>query len=97
MGIVAARLDTEGIEQFMKVIHKNKSEVVRELVEAGKKHQAVELYKEKKVSIGLGARLANVTLSEFLDLLAEHNVDLNQTLEDAKASLKTAKKILKAK
>ncbi len=94
MEIVAARLDTEGIEEFKRVTRKNKSEVVRELVEAGKKHYAVDLYKERKVSLGLGAKLAGVTLSEFFELLAEHNVPLNQTLDDAKLSFATAEKIV---
>ena len=29
------------------------------------------------VSLGLGAKVAKLTLSEFLDLLKEHNVKLN--------------------
>ncbi len=48
----------------------------------------VELYKNKKVSLGLGAKLAGATLSEFIDLLKEHNVFLN--IEKA---LKTARKV----
>ncbi len=95
MEIVAARLDTDSIELFQKVIHKNKSEVVRDLVEAGKKHHAVELYKQRRVSLGLGATLAGVNLSEFLELLREHNIDLNITLEDVKAGIQTAKKVLR--
>ncbi len=94
MEIVASRLDTAGIRQFQKLTHKNKSAVVRVLVEAGRKHQAVELYKEKKVSLGLGARLAGVRIGEFFELLAEHNVDLNVTIDDVRAGLKAAEKAL---
>ena len=94
MNIVATRLDTEMIGRFMEVTHQTKSEVVRDLVEAGKKHRAVELYKNGKVSLGLGAHLANVTLSEFLDILHEHNVSLNITLEDIKSSVRNAEKLL---
>ncbi|HLD34136.1 MAG TPA: UPF0175 family protein [Candidatus Nanoarchaeia archaeon] len=93
MNIVAARLDTEMIDRFRKITHQTKSEVVRDLVDAGKKHRAVELYKNGKVSLGLGSRLAGVTLSEFFDLLGEHNVDLNLTLEDVQESVKAAKKM----
>lgn len=95
MEIVAARLDGESIRKFGRVVRKNKSEMLRYLLEAGKKHYAVELYRERKVSLGLGARLAGVTLSEFFELLREHNVDFNLTLEDVKDSLKTVYKILK--
>lgn len=59
-----------------------------------KKHKAVELYKIKKVSLGLGARLAGVTLSEFIDLLKEHNAYLNLEKEDIEQALKTARKVL---
>jgi len=52
------------------------------------------LYKQKKVSLGLGAKLAGVSLSEFFDLLGEHNVYLNLELEDVKQALETARKIL---
>ena len=70
-----------------------RSEVVRELVKSGKKHKAVELYEMKKVSLGLGAKLADVTLSEFIDLLKEHNVNLNLEKEDVEQALATARKV----
>lgn len=60
----------------------------------GKKYKAVELYKIKKVSLGLGAKLAGVTLSEFIDLLKEHNVCLNLEKEGVEQALKTARKVL---
>ena len=59
-----------------------------------KKHKAVELYKAKKVSLGLGAKLADATLSEFIDLLKEHNAYLNLEKEDVEQALNTARKIL---
>lgn len=65
-----------------------------ELVESGKKHKAVELYKIKKVSLGLGAKLAGVTLSEFIDLLKEHDVYLNLEKEDVEQALRTARKVI---
>ncbi len=54
----------------------------------------VELYRQGQVSLGLGARLAGATLSEFLDLLGEHGVDLNVTLDDIKKQVETADRIL---
>jgi predicted HTH domain antitoxin len=58
-----------------------------------KKGKAVELYKSKKASLGLGAQLAGVTLSEFIDLLKEHNVYLNLEKEDVEKALKTAREV----
>ena len=94
MELVSARLDTESLEEFENVMNESKSKVVRELVEAGRKHKAVELYKNKKVSLGLGSRLAGVTLSEFIDLLKDHNVSLNLDIEDVKRSLETARRVM---
>ena len=94
METVSSRLDLDAIKLFGQVLKEKRSEVVRDLVESGKKHKAVELYKEKKVSLGLGAKLASVTLSEFIDLLKEHNVYLNLEKEDVEQALKTARKVL---
>lgn len=93
METVSTRLDIEAIGLFEKVLNENRSEIVRALVEAGKKEKAVELYKNKKVSLGLGARLAGITLSEFIDLLGQHNVNLNLEKDDVEKALKLARKI----
>ncbi len=94
METVSSRLDIEAINLFERVLKEKRSEVVRALVESGKRHKSVELYKAKKVSLGLGAKLAGVSLSEFIDLLKEHNVYLNLEKEDVEQALSTARKIL---
>jgi len=94
METVSSRLDLQTINLFGKILNEKRSEVVRELVNAGQKHKAVELYNLKRVSLGLGAKLAGVTLSEFIDLLKEHNVYLNLEKEDVEQALKTARKVL---
>ena len=94
MDVLSVRLGKLGeIDQFSKLLNENRSEVVRTLVEEGKKLKAIELYKQKKISLGLGAKLAGMTLSEFLDLLEEYNVKLNLTLDDAKEAMKNAGKM----
>lgn len=94
METVSSRLETEALDLFGKVLNKKRSEVVRNLVESGKKEKAVELYKMKKVSLGLGAQLAGTSLSEFIDLLKEHNANLNLEIDDVKKALETARKVL---
>ncbi len=64
------------------------------LTKSSKKHKTVEFYKSKKVSLGLGAKLAGVSLSEFIDLLKEHNAYLNLEKEDVEEALETVRKIL---
>ncbi len=94
METVSARLDIETLQLFENILKEKRSAIVRELVESGKKHKAVELYKMRKVSLGLGARLAEVTVSEFIDLLRESNVSLNIEKDDIKRALETIRKIL---
>ena len=94
METVSSRLNMETINLFRNVLKEKRSEVVRELVEYGKKGKAVDLYKMKKVSLGLGARLAGVPLSEFIDLLKEKNIYLNLEKDDVEKALETARKVL---
>ncbi len=77
-----------------KLLKENRSELVRGLLEEGKKMKAIDLYKNKKISLGLAARFADMGISDFLDLLEEHNVKLNLTLEDAKLAMKYAEEML---
>lgn len=94
METVSARLDIGTLQLFENILKEKRSAIVRELVESGKKHKAVELYKMRKVSLGLGARLAEVTISEFIDLLRESNVSLNIEKDDVRQALETIRKTL---
>ena len=95
MEVISVRLKKlKELDYFSKVLNENRSEIVRDLVEEGRKLKAIELYKRKKVSLGLASKLSGLTLSEFLDLLEEYNVKLNLTLEDAKESLRNAEMLI---
>jgi len=45
------------------------------------------------LSLGLASSLASVTLSEFIDLLKEQNMDLNINKEHVDLALKIARKV----
>ena len=95
MDIISVRLKKlKELDYFSKILNENRSEVVRDLVEEGRKLKAIELYKQKKISLGLASKLSGLTLSEFLDLLEEYSIKLNLTLEDAKESLRNAEKLI---
>ena len=94
METLSLRMDIENLDCFSKVLKEKRSAVLRELVKEGRKHKAVELYKTRKVSLGLGARLAGVTLSEFIDILREHSAVLNLEREDVEQALKNARKMI---
>ncbi len=59
--------------------------------------KSLRLYKEKKISLGLAAKIAGVSVGEFIDLLKEYGLALNLELEDAKLSFKYAQEIIKNK
>lgn len=79
--------DKKALELIGRVLLKRQSEVIRDLLESGRKMRAIELYKEGTVSLGLGAKIAGLTLSEFFDLLKEYNIKINLDVEDAKRAL----------
>jgi predicted HTH domain antitoxin len=57
------------------------------MVVEDRKMKGLQLYEENKVSLGLAAKFADLSLSEFLDLLEKHNIKMNQTLDDAKEAM----------
>jgi len=95
MEIISLRLDKiKELDSFGRLLQQNRSSIVRELLEEGKKMKAIKLYREKKISLGLGAKLSGMCLSDFLDLLEEYNVKLNLALEDAKIAMKNADELI---
>ena len=67
------------------------SEMLRELIDEGRKMKSIELYKQGKVSLGLGAKIARLSISEYMDMLKEYRVRINVDIEDAKSSLEYAR------
>ena len=95
MEIISVRLKKlKELDYFSSILNENRSEVVRDLVEEGKKLKAIELYKQKKISLGLASKLSGLSLSEFLDLLEEFNIKINFTLDDAREAMRNAEKLI---
>ena len=95
METVSIRLKkVKELDYFGKLLKENRSELVRDLLQEGKKMKAMDFYKNKKISLGLAARFADMSISDFLDLLEEHNVRLNLTLDDAKLAMRHAEGLL---
>lgn len=69
------------------------SQAINQLLDKGMVEVATELYKDKKVSLGRAAKIAGLTISEMLDVLAEKNISSNVSIEDFKESLKHLNKI----
>jgi predicted HTH domain antitoxin len=65
--------------------------VLRKFLDEYGKMKSIELYKKGKVSLGLGARIARLRISEYMDLLKEYKIQINIDIEDAKKSLEYAR------
>ena len=91
---ISVRMNKEEIEKISELLKEKRSDIIRTLVNEGKKMLAIELYKKKKVSLGLASRLSGLSLSEFIDLLKEFNITLNLEKEDVKQALNYARKLL---
>ncbi len=94
METVSVRMNKAELEKLSNLLKEKRSAVMRSLIEEGRKALAVELYKNKKVSLGLAAKISGISISEFIDLLKEFNVMLNLDVEDAKQALRYARKLL---
>lgn len=94
--VVTVRLpgaDVKLVEQLAKWEEKDKSTAIRELVAYGKIYLAIKLYKEGKISIGRASEIANLSLSETMDLFAELGIKSNITYEDYLEGLKYAREL----
>ncbi|MEK6854121.1 MAG: UPF0175 family protein, partial [Nanoarchaeota archaeon] len=70
--VITVRLPNEDIEtvkQMSALTKKDKSTILRELVELGKVYLAIREYKEGRISIGRASEIAGLSISEMIDLL----------------------------
>jgi len=84
--------DYKFLTSFAKEEQGDVSTAVRELVDLGRSMLAVEKYKKSEASLEKAARLAGVSLSKMIDLLAEYGVESNLEYEDYLKGLKTLRK-----
>jgi hypothetical protein len=77
---ISIRMDDEDY-RFLSVLAKGEredfSKKVRELVDLGRVMLAIEKYKKSEASIERAARIAGVSVSKMMDILHEHNVEMN--------------------
>lgn len=95
MSIRLPRQDLEVVEKIAYEEDIDKSTAVRELVEMGRIYFALSRYKEGKASIGKAAEIANLSLSEFMDLVAGLGIPCGIDVKDYLEGAKVAEKIFK--
>jgi predicted HTH domain antitoxin len=86
--------NTNDLKFMTELMGLNRSEMLRELIDEGRKMKSIELYKQGRVSLGLGAKIARLSISEYIDLLKEYKVQINIDIDDAKKALEYARKTL---
>jgi predicted HTH domain antitoxin len=74
----------------------DESDAIRQLIKLGLREYAVNLYRDRKVTLREASELADVSLREMLDLLMEHGIKGNVTLKQQQKSLEYVEKLLES-
>ena len=86
---VSVRIDKEDvkeIDKLSKIEKKTKSSLLREILELGLRDKKLELalekFRNREVSIGKAARIAEIPLSQFMNILVEKNIDFHYGVKE---------------
>ncbi len=74
----------------------DESDAIRQLIKLGLKEYAVNLYRDRKLTLREASELADVSPRDMLDLLMEHGIKGNVTLKQQQKSLENIKKLLES-
>ena len=72
----------------------DESDAIRQLIKLGLREYAVNLYKDRKMTLREASELAGVSLREMLDLLREHGIEGNVTLKQQQKALESVEGLL---
>lgn len=88
MSIRIEKDDYDFVKGLAKEEKEDVSKAMRELIDKGRIHLAIEQYKQGKVSLGRASQIAAVPIGEMIDILMEYGVSSNLEEEDYLAGLK---------
>ena len=78
--------DLNEINEISKIEKKTKSSVLREVLEKGIKEKkleiALEKFRKNEASVGRAARMADMPLSLFMDMLVEKKIDFHYGIKE---------------
>lgn len=96
---ISVRLEDKTVKELEKLRGQYKtarSEVLRLILEIGIKQlkieKALQLLRERKISVGKAAELADISMYEILELMKEYDISYGYTLEDLGKDLKRFKR-----
>lgn len=97
MASISARLpddEAEELERVAEMLGEDKSSVIRKALSEGLRdlrvRRAVEQYQTGEVSVKQAARIAGVSLGEWLEIARERNLTSQLTPEDLEGEAETA-------
>ena len=94
MTIRLPKEDVEIVKQISIENKKDKSTVVRELIEQGKIYIAIIKYSQGKISLERASETAGLAISDMMDLLTSLGIKNNLEVNDYLEGIKTAGRVL---
>ncbi|MEX2707163.1 MAG: UPF0175 family protein [Candidatus Freyrarchaeum guaymaensis] len=95
METISSRVDKEILEELERISKKrgvDRSVVIREMLREGVKEfklkEALELLRERKITVWRAAEMAGATYREILDSLRQHNIPFPVTIEEIRREIK---------
>ncbi len=99
MAIISVRIDDEtlrDLELLREDAKADRSEVIRRLLDKAikdaKLERAMDLLRERKISIGRAAELAGATIYEIVETMPKYGVHLGYTIDELRKDLKRISK-----
>ncbi|GAI33773.1 unnamed protein product [marine sediment metagenome] len=83
----------EIIKRYSEIKKAEQSDIIRDLINNGSIYLAIKGYAEGKYSIGKAAYLANIPLSEFMDLIIDLGIKSKISKEDLLEGYENLKQI----
>lgn len=84
------------LERLMKIARADRSAVVRRALDIGidqeLKKYALELFRDKKISLAKAAELAGISVREMMDLIKEGELSVHITSEEIRKDFEAAMK-----
>lgn len=93
MSIRIDKEDYDFVKRLATAEREDISAAVRELIDLGRIHFAIEEYKKNTASLGKAAEIAGVSISEMMNILADYGVKSNLDDEDYRIGLKNLETI----
>ena len=93
---VSIRLEADDYNFLRSLAEADKEDLstaVRDLVGRGRVLLALERYREGKASLSKAAEVAGLSVSEMMDVLAEHGIASDLRVEDYRESLQTLREV----